>query len=202
MKEQLRLGFEIGPAVQVPVVAKPVPKPNRSKRLRRYSVANAKGHGLGIFVIADDGYFSAVSCFGGYAHYWDEGCFSGDFREFLAQIDGEYLLEKVSRRSEYDGKATTALVKKHILEHRRGDLYGKEDARLEWNILVEAETGGEHGLASHRAFVEWLNGTELADAAEFAVYDYPCDARNFASVVWPLFVDVLKAELKSDRRGK
>ena len=58
---------------------------NGSRTLRRYDVRSEKGAWLGTFVIADDGYFSAVTDFGTYGYWWSS---AGEcFRSFLARTE-------------------------------------------------------------------------------------------------------------------
>lgn len=163
---------------------------NGSRTLRRYDVRSEKGAWLGTFVIADDGYFSAVTDFGTYGYWWSS---AGEcFRSFLARIDDGYLLGKVSRE-EYDGAATLKEVKARIRELRRSGSLTKEQARYEWSLIEDRDE-----LSSEVAFGMWYNDTEI-DAYELACRSYPNEARNFATQVWPRFVMMLREELAAER---
>jgi hypothetical protein len=165
---------------------------NGSKTLRRYNVRDDK-EWLGLFVIGDDGYFSTVSGYGNYAYFWSHA--GEDFRRFLCDVDSCYLLGKLcGRRDEYDGKATVKAVKRHILEQRRSGGFDREEARKEWDILSEHSQ-----LEAREWFGMWVGQTEIGDAPEFAVYEYPSDARWFAKRVMPAFQAMLRAELAAEK---
>ena len=165
---------------------------NGSKLLRRYRVSDDKGYYVGTFVIADDGYFSTVSEWGNYAYYWSHA--GACFRSALANFDGDYVLNKIARRDVYDGEATGADVRRHILEYRRDGHMTKEEAREEWDLFIEHER-----LESRECFAWWYRDTKIGDASEFASHDYPSQAKWFSVKAWPHFVKALRAELAAEK---
>lgn len=168
---------------------------NGSKTIRRYDVrGNVHGHAewIGTFVISDDGYFSTVSGWGNYAFYWSHA--GQCFRSFLASIDTDYLLHKISRANEYDGEATGNAVRRHILTSRREGSMDREDARREWDLFLDNER-----LESREHFAWWYTDTRISDASEFAEHDFPSEAKHFANLAWPHFVAALRAELDAER---
>lgn len=165
---------------------------NGSTTLRRYTVRFPSGEWIGTFVIADDGYFSTVSDFGSYAHYWSNA--GPCFRTALARLSPDYLLGKIARRDRYDGEATARDVRRHIKEHRREKNYSREQAREEWDLVEACDS-----LNSRESFVRWYDETKIGDASEFAVWDYPLQARTFAEKAWPFFAAALHAELAAER---
>lgn len=71
-------------------------------KLRRYKIPSVKGEGWAVVVIGSDGYFSAVSDCGNYAHLWSHhGC--ADFRQFLIRAveDWEYFARKLSNEHDF-----------------------------------------------------------------------------------------------------
>jgi len=165
---------------------------NGSTTLRRYTVRNPAGEWIGIFVISDDGYFSTVSDFGSYAHYWSNA--GPCFRTALARLTPDYLLGKLSRRDWYDGEATARAVRRHIKEYRRERHITALFAREEWDLVEVCDS-----LDSRESFTRWYDETKINDASEFAEYDYPPQARAFGEKAWPHFVAVLRAELAAER---
>jgi hypothetical protein len=167
---------------------------NGSKTLRRYRLTGERDEWLADVVIADDGYFSTVSDYGDYAYWWSS---AGEcFRSFLAQIDADYLLSKVSRR-EYDGEATESAVKRHIIKLRREGRLSREAARAEWGTLAE----NDH-VSCRDSFTLWLHGlnsTELDEAYFLGKQSYPTEARMFGERVLPVLQKVLREELAREK---
>lgn len=154
--------------------------------LRRYDVQH-DGQWCGTFVLTGDGIMFANTEFGSYANHWGRGCFSGDFRAFLANCDAEYVLGKVADDSWYDAEATVRCIKQSIILARRVDSISKDRARREFDLLAD-------GLPDTLAFRDWCEATRLGDASEYARYGHNPDARRFGERIWPLFVAALKAE--------
>lgn len=167
--------------------------PKKPVTLWRYVLPNVKHEGWGIFVLGSDGYFSACSDFGNYAHLWSHHG-REDFREFLLEVDGDYLLGKLcGRRTEYMGDKTLAEIKRHILEARRRCGMSKEFARREWDLL------DRHDVESHEdCFKDWYNDTRIDDAYEFIMRDYPYDAQAFAEKLMPRLKALLTEELNPE----
>lgn len=99
-------------------------------RLRRYDLRTAAGSWLGTVVIADDGYFSAVTDWGTYGYWWSS--FGEDFRAFLLEVDSWYLLSKVAPEREYDAAKTAAHVRREIARCVRSGAASREAARNEF----------------------------------------------------------------------
>ena len=88
-------------------------------QLWRYTIPSVNNEGWAIFVIGSDGYFSAVSDYGNYAHIWRcIGC--KDFREFLlnAERDCSYFAAKLAPEKVYDGEQTAENIRYAILQMR------------------------------------------------------------------------------------
>ncbi len=166
---------------------------NGSKQVREYSLRSPGNRWLAEIIIRDDGYFSTVSEYGRYVYWW--GSAGDNFREFLIDCDSDYLLTKFCGRcEEYDGDRTVKAVKEHILRHRRELGVSRENARKEWDLFDRFSN-----LESREDFARWYDQTSLDCAYEFAVYDYPGQARGFMERVLPVFKDVLRAELAAEK---
>lgn len=166
---------------------------NGSKTVRLYDVRGDRGQWLGRFIITDDGYFSTVSDYGNYAFWWSHA--GSCFRRFLTNIDAGYLLGKISRSSEYDGDRTVKAARRHILEQRKEGGVTKEWAREEWDLINDHSS-----LDSRESFAMWWQNTKIDCAHEFSVFDFPGDAKAFATIAFPAFVKVLVAELERESR--
>jgi hypothetical protein len=165
---------------------------NGSKALRRYRLRTDQGRWVADVVISDDGYFSTVSDYGGYAHFWgDAGC---EFRRFLCGLDADYLCGKLSRGREYDDEATLRAVKRAILDGRRGGRLSKDEARREWELLGKA---GD--LGTREEWAVWSQETKLEDAYEHWSERYPRELEAFARRAWPILCVALRAEIEAER---
>jgi hypothetical protein len=174
--------------------------------LRRYVLRSDRVRGLegwAIFVIGDDGYFSACSDYGNYAFLWRS--VEGDFRRFLtgAKEDPGYFIRKFGTEV-YDGTLAVREIKDLILAWRRearGASAGvvavaREEARREWNLLKEHETeigDSEAGLAL------WAVETEMEGwYHDVNTKSYPWDVRNFVEKSMARLADILQAELDAE----
>ena len=157
--------------------------------LWRYVVKSAKHDRGGVFVLGSDGYFSACSDFGNYAHWWrDHG--EQDFRTFLldCERDADYFIRKLHGGIPmvYDQEATLKGVQRHILENRRERNMLAATARKEWNW----------SYALRDSFECWYNETDLGDAAEFHTDRYDSDVVNFVTKIMPRLCVLLKEDLQ------
>jgi hypothetical protein len=157
-------------------------------QLRRYVVRDPQHLDWHVFVIGSDGYFSTVGSYGNYSYWWSNTG-TRDFRLFLIDLDDGYLIGKLHPQREYDGDETEKNIKEHIVRRRREGCMTKEEAREEWNLLKEED------LETREGFAFWWRETKIDDAHELSCYRHPAQVCGFAKKFWPLFVDVLRAEL-------
>lgn len=108
------------------------------------------------------------SSFGVYGHTWTY-C-SKPFPQFLAEVETDYLLGKISRR-ETDEAATTRKIRDALSERYH---------HKELDALI-AEYSGE-ALYSH--IYDAFAGT--IDLTEMAVQCWPVQAQQFVEKLWPL----------------
>jgi hypothetical protein len=161
--------------------------------LRRYALSSLKYGGWAIFVIGSDGYFSVCSDYGNFAYMW--GSMGSGVREFLAKIDGSYLVNKLSqgRANEYRAEETLQAVKKEILTLRRDRVFDAEDARDEWDLLAS-----HYMLENEFRFVSWYAESRLEDCGQYYRSSPPSDAVAFCKHVFPRFQQLLKDELAAE----
>ncbi|MCM3396462.1 hypothetical protein M3638_01260 [Oceanobacillus profundus] len=166
----------------------------------KYYVPSVDGvEGWGIFLLDSTGMFSCVTDYGNYAFNWvNHGM--DDFREFFARDTGfDYHVNKLYRigceaQLEFQPDETVKLVKQSILESRWEDHMSKETARSEWDLLDEIDW--TNGLLSQN---EWYERTDLCDAYEFFVYDYPPRVKALRDKLFPRFAKMLREELEKEK---
>jgi hypothetical protein len=165
-------------------------KQNPTTRL--YQVKPGKSGWARIW-ITDDGCISIMSDWGDYGYWFGDPAM--EFRAFLLQCDDDYLGNKFAGgKKEFDGEETADAARELILRHRREKRLDAEDARREWRG-VPTMFDGEVDYA------EWVNHqTELGFdyTYDLARYVRPHAVRQFLKHVWPLFVELLRAELASE----
>jgi len=150
------------------------------------------GDGWAIVLMDATGFFSVVSDYGNYGFRWT--AFGDNFRAFITKIDAHYALTKLAYGQEaFDGEATEARIRKGILELRRHRHLSKDDARKEWDLL------GQYDVTNYADATRWYDDTELGDAAEYIVHDYPKQALAFCEKVLPRLQAHLREELAAER---
>jgi hypothetical protein len=146
----------------------------------------------GFFVVHPNGMMMAHTDYGTYGYIWGHRG-NRSIKEYLVGLtDTEYLLSKVSRRTLLDVQKTEKAFKEHILYLRRRKSITKDRALELYEDLTESSDGEE--------MIRWaMDEGEFynSDGAEMIHYDYPIDARAFAERMFPLFQDLLRAELDS-----
>jgi hypothetical protein len=163
---------------------------------RFYQLPNQKGEGWARIWITDDGCFTCLSDYGDYGYWWSSpGC---EFREFLCRIDDSYLMGKLGRDDQYDGEATWDAIKSEIITLRRDGSLSPEEAREEWDLLVEHHSDLRDFTED---FARWHDKTSLNDAYELRRTCFPGQLRGFVEHVWPRFVALLRAELANESAG-
>jgi hypothetical protein len=168
----------------------------------RYYMPSTKDQAWAEVLLTSSGMFAVVSDYGNYAYPW-RAHGERDFREFVAGLakDGNYAAGKLSQRTAYQGDATLAAIKRHICEGRRAGWCNAAEAREMWSELDAYDLDGYA-----EEFSRWLRESDgarkIADAFEFAVYDYPADVKAFCRLVLPRLAEVLRAELEAERSAE
>jgi hypothetical protein len=162
-----------------------------------YIPNNGKHEGWGKFIRDSTGYFSCVTDYGNYAFWWTAHG-DGDFRDFLASVDGGYLMGKLSNgQRKFDLEETIKNMKRSAIDSRRATVRGyayenyevtKEEIRDIWDDIDGASS--EHECTKliedhYRCF---------PDPCGILSYGYPYELRHFATRLWPRFIEALKAD--------
>jgi hypothetical protein len=169
------------------------------KSVGRYDVKDERGRWLGTFLITADGLLTCRTDFGSYSYWWTS---TGreDFREFLTEIDADYLLRKVAPVREYDAEATERAIREHIASARKDEEI--DDATM--TAWIESVDNAPYGLSDVEGFAAWVHEhgklePRIDGAHELAVHRHPRDAAAFAERVWPPFVRMLREEIEAER---
>lgn len=166
----------------------------------KYYVPSVEGiGGWGIFLLNSTGYFSCVTDYGNYAFRWSSHG-TDDFRKFFAKDrDYDYLVNKLYRigsqgELEFQSDETIENIKQTILESRYNDYMDRQTARKEFDLVNEIDwTMGEV------AQWEWYNRTDLTDASELFIYDYPPMVKGLRDKLLPRFSKMIRDELEKEK---
>lgn len=149
-------------------------------------------------IIDDDGSFNVQSDNGNFCHSWPRHG-RKSFKHFLIEIsrDPDYLLRKVSRKTELNEEKTLKNWFSSLAERRREGEISKEDAREIWDELTGLlsdfsdptyiETSAYQGPLSR--FKEPWDSFSI-------VKEYPSGARHFAEKIMPQFAEILLSEVE------
>lgn len=168
-------------------------------KLYRYDLPNVDGEGWAIIVLGSDGFFSAVSDYGNYGHYWSAHG-TDDFRQFVlrrcTEVGWESNAAKLGHGTEYDGAATCAAIETEIRRRREAGELSDCEALNELELLEDHDD-----VSSSQDLALWLNATELEQIFEtgLVVYSHPSDVRAFCQKTLPRLAEVLCAELAAER---
>ncbi len=139
--------------------------------------------------ITDDGCISIMSDWGNFGYWFGApGC---EFRKFLTGCDDDYLGNKFAAGKEFDGEETADAVRERIRDLRLRSGLSATTAREEWDAVPTA-------FDDDVAFRDWMHRTLLSEAWECAHYVRPHNVTQFIKHVWPLFMEMLKAELTQE----
>lgn len=167
-----------------------------TKWLHRYDLPNENGEGWAVIFVTSDGFLSAVTDYGSYGYFWSHhGC--SDFRKFLLrpERDPDYLLSKLSERNCWDGHATCQSVKRAIIELRRDGTWTSDEAREEWDLIVD----DCDSFYTSEDFGRWLEQTKMSEAWEYGRRVFPPAARAFVTKTLPRLAKLLEDELQREQ---
>lgn len=164
----------------------------------RYSLPSVDGiEGWGIFLLDSTGMFSCVTDYGNYAFKWTHHGMS-DFREFFVSDSFDYYIKKLYLNNggqlEFQSEETIENIKKNIIHSRLNDYMSEETARREWDLLDSIDWDmGE--IAKH----DWYIQTDLCDAHEYFIYDYPANVKALRDNLLPRFSKLIRNELEKEK---
>lgn len=162
--------------------------------LRRYDVPST-GVGEGwaiIYIDVESLFFATVSDFGNYAFKWRDIGENNEFRKFLIGLEPDYLHGKLMHgrgdAKVFDGEATYAAVKKHLMEETKKHdhtLYKREKSRLQEVDSFDHQSDFDH----------WMGETDLDVPWEFIVRVPEPQCMMFCTKTFPRFKEMLLDEL-------
>lgn len=169
----------------------------------RYHLPNVNSEGWCVAFLDGIGCFSVLSDYGNYGYRWPEaGWYSRDskeidFREFFLNCGDHYILNKIAPREVYDGEETMRAIKERILDRRRHGNMSREEARREWDVLVEYHCGVEDNEVG---FSDWLHDTRLEEAYECIRYSSHPQAVAFIKHVLPRLRVAIRESLEAEKK--
>lgn len=161
----------------------------------RYHLPNVNGEGWAIAFLDSIGCFSCLSDYGDYGYRWPEaGWGDYDFRKFFGREgNADYVLHKIARSDEYDGKTTLRAVKERIIEDRRDSILDREQARHEWDLLEAHDR-----LYSRENFTFWYQETKIVEAHVLYYTDFSPQVLAFMKHTFPRLQAAIQAELAAE----
>jgi hypothetical protein len=122
------------------------------------------------------------------------------FKAFLLDVEFESFMTKCLGNDfwQFDGHASVEMVKKTILQSRREEGLSAEDARQLWDdVSFASDTAEGSEPAFYVALDDVCTEESIGPASEFVVHKPNTQAQSFWNELWPHFVAMLGAELKS-----
>lgn len=151
--------------------------------------------------------FNCQSSWGNYSHIWSSP--GSSFKQFLIRLKDErsYLFDKLCKAESFYPDMYIKDCKKLILDERqnRWDGLTKQQARSLWRFFDE-----EINCDSFDLIIEQLYGNEtLRNSYGDEIFNtgfmpdktYSFDHKHFIEKVYPIFVDILKNELKDELKA-
>lgn len=138
------------------------------------------------------------SSFGVFCHQWSN-C-GLPFKAFLLEIEFESFMSKCLGNDflQFDGRASVDRVKKAILETRHAEGLSAEEARELWDdVSFASDTAEGSEPAFYVALEDICSEENIGSTSEFVVRKPSSQAQSFWNELWPHFLAMLEAELKS-----
>jgi len=147
------------------------------------------------------GSFKCVSDYGNYSYIWTS-IGEQTLRGFLCQLDFYYFMMKAHKSKsgmQFSLEKTIELIKRDIIQQRRGDDLNSTDARTCWEEAEQLDTGNSIDL-----FYNLFSETK---AAKLIYAGDPCvfpaaeevipQCEGFWELIWPCICEVWRDELKA-----
>jgi hypothetical protein len=121
------------------------------------------------------------------------------FKQFLCELDDDYLMGKLDHRDWFDFDETIKAVKHDILEWRKSGSLDKKGAKAAWDELLKIADEVSTPDELYHAFDDSEHLDCLTeDFGEVVRYGFQPDLRQFVARLWPVFVDALKKEIAAN----
>lgn len=138
-----------------------------------------KPYDWAVAFVTEDGFFSTVSDYGNYGHYWPNP--GMHILKFLGtREDPDHLLSKISPHRELDSDATNRAIHDEILRMRREKDIDSDTARAMWSN-IEHDDYGEMTLDEF----DREYGSLFPDYRLPRVFRHNIQARQFVEIIWP-----------------
>jgi hypothetical protein len=170
----------------------------------RYDIRIPGSSAWGIFTVNDNGgIFSVTSDYGDYAHNWPSRG-KASLKEFLCQIDTDYLIGKITNgKRVVNVQKTVESWRKQVIKARREKASvhdGKYSSHVTRELAREAmeyldRIASEDEQALYQSLYADNTLTNILGDPLDMVHEHESQAVMFAERLWPPFIAVLKAEL-------
>lgn len=154
--------------------------------------------------VTSDGLITIASDYGHFGYWFGgPGC---EIRRFLTGVDpsqhGYMAIKLAAGRREYDAEETVRRIRGEVARMRKQGELDRNIARELWDSVDDFELGSSDARAS-----SWLDEDVVQEHLGVDAYGYfsrqiPGDVRGFMRDVWPVFVETLKTELRSERQQR
>lgn len=169
----------------------------------KYSLRFNNGWDWANFMIDESGLMQCNSSFGNYSYQW--GAFGESFKKFLCGIDSSYLLNKVSDNNYFDVNKYQKQAKKALIALRKENEITSEQARELYEFIENGldDCGSSYDLVCGEIYDNALLSKVCNGDVMYSDFspeqDYPPNAVAFANEIFPMFVNILKEELETQR---
>lgn len=173
--------------------------------VEKWHIRRENGWWCGNFLFDNrNGELCIHSDWGNWNYLWHAMGEGIDLKNFLLDIEPDYLMSKLASESErrwFDKDATIKELKRKIIELRRNDDLDEDIAREHWEELEDfndIETG--EGYQAKFWDTQYLRQMYYDYADYPYVTDYHPRLRAFVRDGWPLFIQAIKEELNEVAR--
>ena len=112
---------------------------------------------------------------------------------YVVRCGDDYIIRKIAREDEYhDGHQTEIAIKRHIIRLRRHGMLRRDQAREEWDLILNED------VQSREGFAMWWTRTGLEMAHELQVSDFSPRVRAFMKRVIPRLRAVIREQLAAE----
>ena len=141
-------------------------------------------------VLGSNGFFATVSDYGNYAFGWRHHGMA-DFRQFWLRKSPSYVCSKLGKNDHYEAERTEADIKELIDAYERDKTWDEERVQEERDLL--------QSLSDNEITIDdWMRDTEIGDAWEIPVYDYPPGLQGFVKNILPLLAEAVRVDLEAE----
>jgi hypothetical protein len=158
-----------------------------------YKIRHYRGYAdITVDSLGTKGRISISSDWGNYSYFWGAcGC---SFKQFLININIEYVADKFGADRWFDIESTIKFYKERVKESRSDGTISKEDAKdilFEINSLKECSNRDEFMIS----ISDCNKLMRFFDHCPEMINDISHQFKNFWKIIWPIFINQLKKEI-------